>query len=586
MSDTETTEIRLRGISASPGICIGKAYLVDKEGVDVIEKFTIEPERLEEEVNRFKTAVSRAEAELREVIENTPEDLRQSAFILETHLVLLRDKMLYNRTIDSITAEGVNAEWALKKTVAGVKEMFEGMADTYLKERAADIEQVTDRIVHNLIGEKSRNIANIDKRVILVAHDLSPAETSQIQLEKIKGFVTDGGGVASHTSIIAQTLQIPAVLGLGDATKIIRNDDVIVVDGSKGLVIVHPNEATLLEFSERRTAYENRKALIARQSHRPAETIDHVCVPIMGNMELAEEVVSVLDNGGDGIGLYRTEFLYLNRITFPSERELFERYKDVVEVVAPRAVTFRSLDISADKAPSFVKNFQDANPALGLRGIRYCLKKPEVFKTQLRAILRAAAFGRVRIMFPMISHFDEIRKTKRILKAVAEELDKAGATFNPDVEIGILIEVPAAVVMADLLAEEVDFFSIGTNDLIQYTLAIDRENRQVAHLYHPLDPAILRMIKRTADVAHDKGIEVFMCGEMAAKPIHAPVLLGMGIDELSMNPQSIPAVKAVIRTLNAAECRRIIPELLKQTTAKKVVDVIKGAYGHLLDPVA
>ncbi len=586
MSDSDTQEIRLKGISASPGICIGKAYLVDREGVDVIEKYAVAEDRLEEEVNRFKTAVSQAEAAMREIIENTPEELRQSSFILETHLVLLRDKMFYGRIIHTIRSERVNAEWALKKTVAGLKEMFEGMADTYLKERAADIEQVADRVIHNLVGVTRRDIAQIDKRVVLVAHDLSPAETSQIQLEKIKGFVTDGGGVASHTSIIAQTLQIPAVLGLGDATRIIRSDDVIVVDGTRGLVIVHPSEASLVEVSERRIAYESRRALIARQSHRPAETLDGVRVPVMGNMELAEEVVSVLDNGGDGIGLYRTEFLYLHRLTFPSERELFERYKDVVEVVAPRAVTFRTLDLSADKAPSFVQNFHDVNPALGLRGIRYCLKKPEVLKTQLRAILRAAVYGRVRVMFPMISHLDEIRQTRRILGQVAEDLDKAGQAFKADVEIGILVEVPSAVVMADLMADEVDFFSIGTNDLIKYTLAIDRENRQVAHLYHPLDPAIVRMVKHTADVAHEKGIQVFMCGEMAGKPIHAPVLLGLGIDELSMNPQSIPGVKAAVRTLDASECRLMIPDLLKRTTAKEILEVVKSGYGHLLDPTA
>jgi phosphotransferase system enzyme I (PtsI) len=395
------------------------------------------------------------------------------------------------------------------------------------------------------------------------------------------GFITDRGGKASHTSIIARTLEVPAVLGVGNATKTINNDDTIIIDGTTGVVIIHPSGQTLCEYKKLKTRHEEHKAYLSRGSHLKAETLDGLSLQIMGNIELPEEVVSVLDHGGDGIGLYRTEFQYLTRSDFPGEDELFDKYKDVVEVMAPRPVTIRTLDINGDKAISSSNGSDEANPALGLRAIRYCLKRPDIFRTQLRAILRAAAFGNVRILIPMISSLDEIRDTKKLLNEAADSLEKEGKAYNKNIEFGIMIEVPSAVIMADVMAQEADFFSIGTNDLIQYTLAIDRGNREVAHLYHPFHPAILRMIKHVTDVGKEKGIKVFMCGEMAGDPFNVPVLLGLGIDELSMNPQSIPAVKNMIRSLKVEDARHFTKEALKQTTTMDVIKLVEASFGEM-----
>lgn len=582
MSNKNTSEIRLSGIGGSPGICIGKAYLIDREGVEIVEKYHIGKKYLQKEKNRFKAAVKKAMDELHVIIENTPEIYRQPASILEIHVVLLKDKMLYGKTIETIEEEQVNAEWALRKVVANAKTIFRNMEDAYLKERVTDVIHVSDRILRNLVGAKQADIENIDKRVILVANDLSPAETTQINLERIKGFVTDRGGRSSHTSIIARTLEIPAVQGVDSATRTIANDDLIIVDGISGSVIVHPTKQTMADFNARKAKYEAHKVVLLKGSQLPAETFDGFHMPVMGNIELPEEVFSAIDYGGDGIGLYRTEFQYLSRRTFPGEEELFEKYKDVVKVMAPKPVIIRTLDINGDRALANSPDSIERNPALGLRAIRYCLKHPDVFITQLRAILRAASFGNVRIMFPMISSNDELCEAKQILDQAADSLEKEGIAFDRDIEIGILIEVPSAVVMADVMAKEVDFFSIGTNDLIQYSFAIDRENRHVSHLYRPLHPAIIRMIKQVSDVADDNGIKTFMCGEMAGDPIHIPILLGLGMDELSMNPQAIPAVKRMIRSLSIQDNRMFIKKVLKQTSAADIMELVQDAYSDIL----
>ena len=581
MMDTATEDIILKGINASPGVCIGKAYLVDREGVEVVEKYRIEEKKRSNEIKRFKAAVKKARDELRKIVESSPEEL-QRAHILETHIALLKDKMLYGSTINAIKNEGVNAEWALKKIVANLREIFQTMADPYLRERSGDVVQVADSIMRNLVGAERVDIAAIDKRVILVAHDLSPAETSQINLERVMGFITDRGGKASHTGIIARSLEIPAVVGLKSATSSIRNDDLIIVDGNAGTVIIHPTEDTLVQYEERKIHYEEYKAVITRESQAPAESIDGVRLEVMGNIELPEEVFALINYGGDGIGLYRTEFQYFNRPDFPGEDELFDKYKDVVEIMDPKPVTIRTLDINGDKALVNHIDADEKNPALGLRAIRYCLKKPDIFKDQLRAILRAAAFGNVRILFPMISTYFEICEANRILDEAAESLEMEGLPYKRDIEIGAMIEVPSAVIMADVIAERVDFFSIGTNDLIQYSLAIDRGNERVAHLFQPLDPAIIRMLKHVADVAKEKEIKIFMCGEMAGTPHHIPLLLGIGMDELSMNPQTIPDIKRVIRSLNVEDARSFMQDVLQQTTAKNTFELIKATYGSIL----
>ncbi len=581
----KSSETILKGIGASPGICIGKAYLVDREGVDIVKKYYVAQDQVVVEEKRFKSAVKKAKDELYAIMEEAPEELKRDANIIETHLVLLKDKMLYGRTIETIEKEKVNAEWALKMVTASLKATFREMPDQYFRERAADIIHVSDRVMRYLTGAASENIASIDKRVVLVAVDLSPAETSQIQLEKVKGFITDHGGMTSHTGIIARALGIPAVLGLDDATSIVRSDELIIVDGTAGLVIIDPKEETLLGYEEKRARFEEYRAAAVRGSHKAAVSVDGTNVLVMGNIELPEEVVSVRDHGGDGVGLYRTEFQYLSRAVLPQENELFEKYKDVVEVMAPRPVTFRTLDINGEKAFSAAVHAQaeEKNPALGLRAIRYCLKHRSVFKTQLRAMLRAAAFGKnARIMFPMISAYDEVIETKKILRQTADALDREGLAFNSDIDIGIMIEVPSAVIIADLIADEVDFFSIGTNDLIQYSLAIDRGNRHVAHMFKPLHPAILRLLKQVSDVAKDKGKKIFVCGEMAADPLHLPLLMGLGMDELSMTAQSIPEVKRMIRSINIGDAREFIKDLFKQKTAEGAHRLLEKEYAGLL----
>ncbi len=575
-------EISITGIAASPGICIGKAYLVTTEGVDVVKRYSIEKKHLVEETNRFKTAIKKTGDELQSLIKSSKNKFNGHASILETNQALLKDKLFYGRTLETIENERINAEWALKKVTDKLKSMFREMEDPYLKERSGEVTQLAMWVMRNLVGVESINIGKIDKRVILIASELSPAETSQINLEKIKGFITDRGGVVSHTGIIARTLEIPAVLGMGNATKMIQNDDVIVVDGFQGLVIVHPSEQTIIEYEEMNYRYAQFKADIVRDSMCDAQTTDGVNLKIMGNIELPEEVVAVNDNGGDGIGLYRTEFQYMSSLGYPTEDELFDKYKDVVEVMAPKPVTIRTLDINGDKAVAGNQDNIETNPALGLRGIRYCLQRPDIFSNQIRAILRAASFGEVRLLLPMISSCAEIEETKRVLDQAASELEKQGKQYNRDIKIGIMIEVPAAVIMADALADKVDFFSIGTNDLIQYTLAIDRGNREVAHLYHPLHPAVLRMLKKVTQVAKDKGIEIYMCGEMAGELINIPILLGLELDELSMNPQAIPAVKCFVRSLNVGEAKTFLDEVYKQRSAKAVHRLIYERYGDLI----
>ncbi len=584
MADNLHDEIRLFGIGGSPGICIGKAYIVDKEGVDIVSRYAIEKKDLKDEVKRFKAAVKRSKDDLLAIIDNTPDTLKQHAYVFETHLQLIKDKMLYGLTIDTIEKERVNAEWAFKKTISHIKAMFQDISDPYLRERAEDIVQVGDRIMRNLTGATRVNLADITARVILVARDLSPAETSQINLKRVKGFVTDRGGKTSHTSIIARSMEIPAVLGLEKATRTIKNDDLIIVDGLSGIVIINPTEATLLEFTERDQNYAAHRTVFIRDSHLAAVTLDKVELKILGNIEKPDETKSAISYGADGIGLYRTEFQYMRRPSFPTETELFTHYKETVEALAPKPVTIRTLDINGDKAiDGNNNNNREENPALGLRAIRYCLKKPEIFKTQLRAILRAAAYGDLRVLFPMISGYVEVMEAKALLYKVADELEAEGIPHNRDIKIGIMIEVPSAVFLAETLAEEVDFFSIGTNDLIQYSMAIDRNNKEVMYLYQPMHPSILRMLKHVTDVGRKTGTTICICGEMAGDPFYVPVLLGLGFQELSLPPQSIPPVKSLLRALNAAEARSFVDELMVYKSAPEIVKALISRYGGILD---
>jgi phosphotransferase system enzyme I (PtsI) len=579
MNVSVSGQISIRGISGSPGICIGKAYLVDKEGVNLIKRYPISDAQISKEIDRFKQAVSKAKNDYAKIIESIDKD---NLDILETHMALFEDKMLYGRTIEAISTDKINAEWALRKVSRRAKDMFQQIDDPYLKARVNDIDQVTDKIMSSLFGAEDKKISDINKRVILVAQDLSPAEASQIQLEMIKGFVTDRGGKDSHTSIVAKSLKIPSVLGLGKAMVNVKNDDILIVDGSDGLLIINPDEDTLFRYEERLTKFEAYRAGLERESHLPAVTKDGIVLNLMANIELVEEVVAAKDYGAKDIGLFRTEFLYLDLRRFPTEDELFCKYKELVELMSPNSVTIRTLDINGDKVNPYLSVVEEANPSLGLRAVRFCLENEPVFVTQLKAILRAAAIGNIKLLIPMISCVEEIIQVKQSLGKAIHELEQEKKIFNKDIPLGVMIEVPSAAIMADHLAAHVDFFSIGTNDLIQYALAIDRRNPQVAHLYQALNPAVLRMIKMTCDAAKKKGIDIVMCGEMAGDPINIPVLIGLGLTHLSMNSASIPVVKNMIRNIDSRTAENSMKKIMGLNTVKEITEYIINEYKDIL----
>ncbi len=582
MKHSPSEQLVLKGISGAPGICIGKAYIVDREGVNIIKRYPISDEMLPKEIDRFKHAVAKAKNEHAHVIESLDEDLGENLTILETHMALFKDKMLYGTTLDIISNEKINAEWALRKVSRKVKAMFQQIDDKYLQARVNDIVQVSDKIMAYLVGAQDIKISDINKRVIIVAHDLSPADASQIQLERIKGFVTDRGGKDSHTSIVAKSLNIPAVLGLGQATIAVKNDDILIVDGTTGTMIINPDEDTLFEYEERLSQYEAYRAGLLRESHLPAITKDGVSINLMANIELVEEVVAAKDYGASDIGLFRTEFLYLDLKRFPTEDELLCKYKELVELMTPNVVTIRTLDINGDKVNPYLTTIEEANPSLGLRAVRFCLENEDIFITQLKAIFRAAAFGNIKLLIPMISCIEEILQVKQVINKAILQLEQEDKIFNKDIPLGAMIEVPSAVMMAEQIAEHVDFFSIGTNDLIQYSMAIDRRNRQVAHLYQALNPAVLKMIKMTYDAASKKGIELIMCGEMAGDPINLPVLVGMGLTNFSMNSVSIPAVKRLIRNLDSKKAEQTVKEILVLNKAQDILDFILKEYQAIL----
>ena len=581
MNISKSGQITIKGISGSPGICIGKAYIVDREGVNLIKRYPVSDTLVAKEIDRFKQAVLKAKNDHAKVIDSLDKDLGENLNILETHMVLFKDKMLYGKTIDTISEEKINAEWALRKVSREVKTMFEQIDDVYLQGRVNDIVQVTDKIMSYLVGAQDIKISDINKRVIIVAHDLSPADASQIQLERIKGFVTDRGGKDSHTSIVAKSLRIPSVFGLGLATISVKNDDILIVDGSTGTLIINPEEDTLFNYEERMAQFEEYRAGLERESHLPAITKNGVLLNLMANIELVEEVVAAKDYGATDIGLFRTEFLYLDLKRFPTEDELLCKYKELVELMTPQSVTIRTLDINGDKVNPYLATVEEINPSLGLRAVRFCLENEAIFITQLKAIFRAAAFGNIKLLIPMISCVEEILQVKQVMNKAILELEHEDKIFNKDIPLGVMIEVPSAVMVAEYLAEHVDFFSIGTNDLIQYSMAIDRRNRMVAHLYQALNPAVLKMIKMTYDAAKEKGIDLVMCGEMAGDPMNIPVLVGMGLTNFSMNSASIPEVKRLIRLLDTKKAKKTVKKIMTLSCVQEISDFILEEYKDL-----
>ena len=561
----------LKGIGVSPGVAIGKAFRVDRDRVSLVYYYLPSPAQTEKEKKRFDAAVDKAETDLKEIKSKIAGEFPEHGFILDTHIHMLRDRMIYDETIRLIEEQGINAEWALRQAVENAQLIFAQIEDEYIRSRISDVDYVAERVLENLTGQNRRSVAGIKERVIIVAQDLSPADTLQLQVEKTLGFVTDMGGKTSHTAIITRSLDIPAVVGLENVYQAVRSGELMVVDGYAGKVIIDPDEELLNYYYERQFQLDNYRKEVARCADLPAETEDGYTIKIQANIELLEEVVAVIDNGAEGVGLYRTEYLYLNLDDPPDEETLFWDYREVAEIIYPEMVTIRTLDLGADKLPTRMREWGEANPALGLRSIRLCLQEDELFRTQLRAILRVSGITKnVRIMFPMISGLGELHAAKDILNQVKQSLIQESIEIDQDLQVGIMIEVPSAVAVADLLANEVDFFSIGTNDLVQYALAIDRVNENVAHLYEPLHPAILRMVKQAADAGRFAGIPVSLCGELAAEPLYAPILLGFELDSLSMNPMAVPRVKKIIRNANLEESKVYLKEVLQLSTASKV----------------
>jgi len=560
----------LHGIGASPGVVMGKAFLLDRSKVRLPEK-RIEVDQVETEVKRFLKAIRESREQLTEIKDKILDpEVRRHSFILDVHLMILDDQMLIQDTVDKIRKQKVNAEWALDLTLEKLDAAFHAIEDEYLKERRDDLHYVSGRIFRNLLGKKHDDITKIKGDVIVVAHDLSPADTIQMNLKRLAGFVTDIGGKVSHTAILSRSLGIPAVLGLEVATSMINGGDVLIIDGDTGEVVINPTEEVSRGFLERKQRIESMEQDALKYASLAAETLDGVRIRLQANIEMADEIPSLKRYGAEGVGLYRTEILYLNRNDLPDENEHFQTYRRLVESLHPAPATIRTLDIGGDKFLSHYPTGNETNPALGLRAVRFSIKEIDIFKIQLRAILRASAYGKLRILIPMISGVQEIRQVKAILGEVKEGLTKSRIPFDDKIEIGTMIEVPSASMTADILAREVDFFSIGTNDLIQYTLAIDRINEHVSYLYEPLHPAILRIIRGVVQGADRQGIPVAICGEMAAEPAYVMILMGLGLREFSMNPAAIPKMKKMLRSSRYDEARVLAEEVFQFSTASEI----------------
>ena len=568
----------LKGIGASSGIIFGKVRLLERGKISIAKR-SIKEESIEKEVNRLRQAIKNAIEELNGIKETVLDDeIRRHAFIIDAHVMILQDVFFSNAVIDTIREKRINAEWALDIVVAKFLTSFEKVEDSYLRERGQDIKYIYQRLVRILVKGKISDIDNagIKGKSIIVAHDLSPADTIQLNLNKISGFAIDVGGRTSHTSIIARAIEIPAVAGIGNITNLVRNNDTVIIDGDEGIVIINPTKEVHKDYAAKYLHLKNQRRELLRTAKLRAETKDGFRVKVGANIELLAEMDIIEKYGAKGIGLYRTEYLYLSSKTLPTEMDHYHIYRKLAENNSLDYITIRTLDIGGDKLASSIDVPKELNPAMGLRAIRLCMKETELFKSQLMGILRASAYGPLRILIPMVSGIEEVRKVKEIIKECMVELTLNEIHFNKDIKIGIMMEVPSACMISDMLAPEADFFSIGTNDLIQYSLAIDRGNEYVSYLYEPLHPAVLRMIKRTVESAHAHKIEVALCGEIAGEPLYTPIMLGLELDELSMNAYSIPKIKKIIRGLEHSYCKELLNEILGMRSAREGESLLRS----------
>ncbi|MES0854977.1 phosphoenolpyruvate--protein phosphotransferase [Geobacillus sp. G4] len=569
-------EKTIHGIAASSGIAIAKAYRLETPHL-AAEKRTVAD--VEAEIARLEAAVAKAKEELEAIKQHALEKLGEDkAAIFAAHLLVLDDPELLNPIKEKIKTEQVNAEYALHETASFFISMFEGMDNEYMKERAADIRDVTKRVLAHLLGVTISNPSLISEEVVIIAEDLTPSDTAQLNRQYVKGFATDIGGRTSHSAIMARSLEIPAVVGTKAITAEVQNGDIVIVDGLDGQVVVNPSPELLARYEEKRARYEEQKAEWAKLVDQPTVTADGVHVELAANIGTPDDVKGALANGAEGIGLYRTEFLYMGRSELPTEDEQFAAYKTVLEKMDGKPVVVRTLDIGGDKELPYLHLPKEMNPFLGFRAIRLCLEMQDMFRTQLRALLRASVHGNLKIMFPMIATLDEFRQAKAILLEEKEALLRQGVPVADGIEVGMMVEIPAAAVMADQFAREVDFFSIGTNDLIQYTMAADRMNERVSYLYQPYNPAILRLISYVIDAAHREGKWVGMCGEMAGDPIAIPILLALGLDEFSMSATSILPARAQLKRLSKEDAVCVKETVLSLGTAEEVVSFVKRTF--------
>ncbi|TMU87983.1 phosphoenolpyruvate--protein phosphotransferase [Bacillus sp. BHET2] len=565
----------LKGIAASNGIAIAKAYRLVEPDLS-FEKKSVD--NAEGEVSRFQEAISTSKTELEAIRDKARVDLGEDkAQIFEAHLLVLSDPELLTPIEDKVKSEKVNAEFALKETADMFVSMFESMDNEYMKERAADIRDVTKRILAHLLGVQISNPSMVTEEVIVIAEDLTPSDTAQLNREFVKGFTTDIGGRTSHSAIMARSMEIPAVVGTKSITSTVENGDMIIVDGLNGEVHINPTPEVIEEYKKEHARYEEQKAEWAKLVNEPTVSKDGEHVELAANIGTPKDLEGVKNHGGEGVGLYRTEFLYMGRDELPSEDEQYEAYKAVLEGMEGKPVVVRTLDIGGDKELPYLHLPKEMNPFLGYRAIRLCLDEQEIFRTQLRALLKASPFGNLKIMFPMISNLQEFREAKAILEEEKNALLENGTNVADHIEVGIMVEIPSTAVMADVFAKEVDFFSIGTNDLIQYTMAADRMNERVSYLYQPYNPAILRLVKMVIDAAHKEGKWAGMCGEMAGDEIAVPILLGLGLDEFSMSATSILRARSQIRQLNRAEMKELAEQALQLDTNDAVISAVKKA---------
>ena len=567
--------VSFQGIGASPGVAVGHAFVLDARRVRT-PKVKLNKSELEGEVLRFKTAIELSDRQLEELKTRLDSDGEEHGMILEAHRMMLHDPMFLVEVTRLIKEDLINAEWAVRRVGKRLRHQFDNLEDEYFRERKSDIEFVADRLVRNLMGEVVDQELEVPPNAIICAHDISPADAAMlVRSGSIGAFVTDLGGHTSHTAIVARAREVPAVVGLGKACESIRNGDMVAVDGRRGLVLLNPTEEQLALFRETMRRQLQTEQLALKTAELPALTSDGVRVRLNGNMEFPEEIPSLLAHGAEGIGLYRTEFLFLNRALPPTEEEHFESYKQVLQAMGDRPVTIRTLDLGGDKVPG-KKVEKETNPAMGLRAIRYCLAHRELFRVQLRALLRASAYGNLRVMFPLVSSISELREARSELEACRSELSRQGVPVGKRFPIGIMVETPSAAWIADRLAQEADFFSIGTNDLIQYSLAIDRQNRDVAYLYRPLHLAILRSLEAIINAAKKANIPVAMCGEMAGDAGLTMVLLALGLEEFSMTAGQIPMVKNVIRQMSRKEAMTVLEQAMTFSSAEEIERFIKA----------